>query len=519
MDRRTFGMLGAAGAGGSLFFGCGDFGAVLAQSRLPRIVGRASAAPTSLAWRLLNRAGYGPRPGDLEAVETRGAEVWLEEQLTPERIPQSKELAVRLGALDSLALDHNLLRDYNASDRIDAVVTPLVRDLLKTRQFFVQEPAEGVARRELIHAAILRATYSTRRLEEVLLEFWSDHFHVSQAKSECEWLKTVDHAVLRPHVFGRFRDLLGASAHSPAMLFYLDNDKSGAGDELNENYGRELLELHTLGVDAGYTLKDVQEVSRCFTGWGVHEAGSLQCGAFEYKNEAHDDGAKVVLGHEIPAGGGYRDGEGVLDILAAHPATARFICGKLCRRFISDQPPPALIEELAGLFMETDGDLRAVVRALFLHPAFTAPENVKFKRPFDFVISALRATNATLRGTQVAASLGELGQLPFQWATPDGYPDEASDWSSNLLGRWNFAVALSSGGIEGADVEPEVLLRATKSGDRHDACRSLQRMVLGYELDPSVTEEHVALSREAAAPLAAAQWLALTIASPEFQLR
>ncbi|MFT7464757.1 MAG: hypothetical protein ACI9EF_003116 [Pseudohongiellaceae bacterium] len=499
--------------------GCGDLDSIVAESRLPHFVGDEEFGPSTLAWRLLNRAAFGPRPGDLEEIAKMGEEAWLDTQLDPQNIKQPSELSLRLRRLDSLGLTPGLLREYNASNRQDEMVTPRLMDVLKVRQLFRHEPAEGLAQEELVQATILRATLSNRQLEEVLVEFWSDHFHISQSKGEAEWLKTLDDENLRPHVLGSFRELLNASAHSPAMMVYLDNESSSAGAQLNENYGRELLELHTLGVNSDYTLNDVQEVARCFTGWGMHGVDSLQAGTFAFRGQDHDDGDKVVLGQRIPAGGGQSDGELVLDMLASHTSTAHFLCLKLCRRFVCDEPPKELVDELAAHFLETDGDLRSLTRKLFLNPAFAAPENTKFKRPFDFIVSSLRATNATVDGSGIASELVKLGHLPFGWATPDGYPDEAPAWSSNLLGRWNFAIALLAGEVEGASVEAEFLYRATRTDDPVEACEALQRVVLGRAFESEVTDSFVHLTRDLEPAHSAERWLALALASPEFQVK
>jgi len=281
--------------------------------------------------------------------------------------------------------------------------------------------------------------------------------------------------VIRPHVFGKFRDLLEATAKSPAMLFYLDNwmsaDPAGphvafaprrfppranakAPKGLNENYGRELMELHTLGVDGGYTQKDVTEVARAFTGWTIDRP--RQDGAFRFEPRLHDEGKKIVLGHVIDAGG-MRDGEEVLDILAKHPSTAHFIATKLVRHFVSDTPPPPLVDRVAARFRETGGDLREVMRTILTSPEFLSPEayHAKVKTPFEFVVSAVRATDADVHDARpLVQQIAQLGEPLYQCQPPTGYKDTADAWVNTgaLVGRMNFGLALASNKIRGVVV-------------------------------------------------------------------
>src|SRR5262249_49371997 len=289
--------------------------------------------------------------------------------------------------------------------------------------FRFEFPKEQV-QAELQQAAVVRAVYSRCQLQEVMVDFWSDHFNVSQRKGDSAFFKTADdEAVIRRHALGKFRDLLEASAKSPAMLYYLDNTRS-TRSTLNENYARELMELHTLGVSGGYTQADVQEVARCFTGWSIQDERTWWHGTFVYHPQAHDDGPRRVLGVPLPAGLGQAHGERVLEILAGHPSTARFIARKLCRRFIADeeQIPGGLVERLARTFRRTDGDIRQVLGVLFRSEAFRYGSARKLKRPFDFVISALRALNADTNGRGALPYLRLMGQTPYQWAMPNGYP-------------------------------------------------------------------------------------------------
>jgi uncharacterized protein (DUF1800 family) len=319
------------------------------------------------------------------------------------------------------------------------------------------------------------------------------------------------------------------------MLFYLDNDKNRRRDAAtgvgpNENYARELLELHTLGVDGGYTLKDIQEVARCFTGWAYKKGLQAWPGDFVFQRDHHDDGPKRVLGVPIPAGQGIKDGEQVIDIVCRHPGTARFIARKLCRRFVADRPPAPLVERLAGVFGKTDGDMKQVLSELFHSEEFRRGTGRKLKRPFDFTLSALRALNADTTGDGVLPYLERMGQLPYKWAMPDGYPDRAEAWTPSLLARWNFAVDLVQGKVGGTAVDARALARAaghvapaslpaTVQSEPLEICRALSRSVLGRALTPEKLEAMAALGSGAADLDGVRQWLALLICAPEFQWR
>jgi uncharacterized protein (DUF1800 family) len=454
--------------------------------------GEERAADDFSIWRTLNRAGFGPRPGDLRRVREMGLDAYLEEQLAPERIPEARAVGWRLWMLDSLEADTD---------------------------FRYELPREQVPP-ELQQAAVLRAVYSARQLQEVMVDFWTDHFNISQLKGDGAFLKTADDAeVIRKHALGKFRDLLFASATSPAMLSYLDNGRN-TRDAGNENYARELMELHTLGVEGGYTQRDVQEVARCFTGWSFEDEGSWRRGAFLFQPEAHDDGPRHVLGVTLPAGLGRRHGERVLEILADHPATARFIAFKLCRRFVADAEavPGALMERLARTFRRSGGDVRQTLSVLLRSDEFRCGPTRKLKRPFDFVVSAVRALNGETSGKGVLEHLQRMGQLPFQWAMPNGYPDHAAAWLPGLLARWNFAAALVSGQIEGTTVDLEALLRAAKAQAPEAQARALQIALLGRP-QPALTARPADDLLRSRGSQALAQAAALLLAAPEFQWR
>jgi len=349
---------------------------------------------------------------------------------------------------------------------------------------------------ELQRAKLLRAVYSEQQLYELMVDFWENHFSIFANKDDDRYLLTAfDRETIRPFAMGRFRDLLGATAHSPAMLFYLDNWRSSVprpypakGDKpagvdggFNENYARELMELHTLGVDGGYTQKDVQEVTRCFTGWTIQKPNEQ--GLFLYRPGLHDDGEKVVLGHRILPGGGIADGERVLDILATHPATARFIATKLARRFISDEPPPLVIDRAAAVFLKTDGSIRETLRAIIASPEFlSAPAyRAKVRSPLEYVAAALRATNAETDGDRPVLDLiGRMGQPLFGRITPDGYADRAEQWLSggSMVARLNFAAALANNRIKGTKVDAATLLAGVDRTRKDEVTARLIQLVL-----------------------------------------
>ncbi|MBV9760966.1 MAG: DUF1800 domain-containing protein [Acidobacteriaceae bacterium] len=336
------------------------------------------------------------------------------------------------------------------------------------RELMLSVNPQGVVASDLTEAKLLRAIYSNRQLEELLVDFWFNHFNVFLNKGGDRYLTPAyERDAIRPHVFGKFYDLLVATAESPAMLFYLDNWQSVAPTAvgpnpnrnkrgLNENYGRELLELHTLGVDGGYTQKDVIEVARCFTGWTI--ANPRKGGAFEYNDKVHDKGQKVVLGHVIAAGGGMDDGLEALRILADHPSTAYFISLQLARRFVADDPPPSLVNRMALTFGKTGGDLRAVMQTMLASPEFWSQGayRAKIKTPFEMVVSAMRATNADVESAfALGNELQKLGEPLYRKAEPTGYSSANAEWVSTaaLLERMNFAVALAHNRIPGVVAE------------------------------------------------------------------
>ena len=344
---------------------------------------------------------------------------------------------------------------------------------LRRQSMAAAQPAVYV-NQELIDNKLLRALYSNRQLEEVLVDFWMNHFNVYNGKAqERQLITSFERDAIRPNAFGKFRDLLLATARHPAMLLYLDNWQSQvprddirlpngpngaplARPGLNENYGRELLELHTLGVDGGYTQQDVIAVARAFSGWTIYDIARYA--EFQFNPATHDRKEKIVLGHTLPAGRGEQDGLDVIDLLARHPATARFISRKLAQRFVADAPPAALVDRMAATFTRTDGDIRAVLQTMFTSAEFLSEGawRAKFKSPLEVVISAARAVNADVTDTYVLAQrIADLGQPLYGKVEPTGYPNTGESWanSAGLLGRIDFASALTAGQIPGARVD------------------------------------------------------------------
>ena len=436
-----------------------------------------------LPFTILSRLTYGPRPTDLPTATEIGPHAWVEQQLDYANIPD-QDAALRLRPYDLL---------HQTADQLDG-----------------QDPTDII--QQMQAATLLRRTYSTRQLYEIMVEFWTDHFNISMRKDDVWMLKPTDEReVIRKHALGNFRDLLHASAKSPAMLIYLDN-QANVKDAPNENYAREVMELHSLGVDGGYTQQDVQELARCFTGWTVKE--NWWMGDFTFNPDTHDDNPKTVLGTHIAPNGIY-EAEAVLDVLASHPSTAHHIATKLVRRFITDHPQrdePGLVNAVARTFLQTDGDIKAVLK-MVLHDGLidrSAPLPRKFKRPAHFVVSALRLTHArTAAPTALLRAQAAMGQADYEWPTPDGPPDVADAWQRNLLPRWKFALSLMLGEFGRTQHNLETILNSDPS-----PLNTLSTLLLNQPYP----NQHIAtqLAATNAPPTAIAAGL---IASPAFQWR
>jgi uncharacterized protein (DUF1800 family) len=509
---------------------------------------------------VLNRLGYGPRPGDVERVQRIGLANYIRRQLDPGGIDDAAT-AQALRALPTLDMTSPaLVAGYprpSREARKKVQNWEMTPDEMTTAFPPERRPFRLVA--ELQAAKIIRAVFSERQLEEVMADFWFNHFNVYPHKGSLVWMLTsYEREAIRPRALGRFRDLLLATARHPAMLYYLDNwlstrpdlvaaDRPNKGEKLglNENYARELMELHTLGVDGGYTQEDVIEVARCFTGWSID--GPQQGGGFVFRPRAHDDGAKRVLGHVIPAGGGERDGLIVIDLLARHPSTARFISEKLVRRFVSDDPPPSLVERAAATFRDTDGDIRAVLAAIFTSPEFFSAEayRAKVKTPLEVVASALRAVGARVEPVDTKAGafpdggafglarrVDRLGEPLYGAQAPTGYRDAATTWINGgaLLNRLNFALDLAQDRLPGVQVDLRSMLAGTDLSRPQDVLDRLVSVVLHGEISPA-TERALASELDGAhvtrrtadgrrlADADVEKLAALILGSPEFQRR
>ena len=622
---------------------------------------------------VLNRLGFGARPGDLERVKAMGLENYINQQLNPEKIPdtvaenkvadldvltmstaelyekypQPGQLLRQLQARGMLPRDLADARENrtknndqpaqmpaqmngpesqrnqstarpndptemaapNAQPRPNQPAPQLDPQNEKYRQVLrdyyqqngLMQPQRIIA--ELQASRILRAVYSERQLQEVMVDFWTNHFNVFANKGADRWLlPAYDRDTIRPNALGKFSQLLLATAQSPAMLFYLDNFQSVSPDTnrnagplrrmldarqqeqmrplqreprtaqqemrqqqrqmqreeqqmqrdeqqmrpaqqprpqqqarrgINENYARELMELHTLGVDGGYTQKDVQEVARCFTGWTIFqprgggaaanalmgsEAARRNAGTFFFNARVHDDGEKIVLGHKIPAGGGIKDGLAVLDILAHSPATAKFIATKLVRHFVSDTPPPALVDRVAAAFTKSDGDIRETLKAIFFSPEFNSPEayRAKIKRPFELVVSAIRSLGAdTNGGPGTHQWMARMGEPLYGFQTPNGYSDAAENWVNTgaLLERMNFGLALAGNRIPGTRVDLAKLTAPDKSKLIDE---SLKLLVAG-DISAGTRETLMKQIDEADASDSAAKVVGMILGTPEFQ--
>lgn len=411
-------------------------------------------ADPGFARHLLDRFGYGPRPGDLERVLSTGPRAWFESQLDPDRLPPDRRLEEALARWPRLAESHGpTLQGYA---RLQAeFLAPGTGELRRAQAGVELREFVREVRTQATHARVLRALHGPDQLREVLVEFWFNHFNVYSGKQTVR--VTAGHferEAIRPHVLGRFRDLLGATARHPAMLDYLDNWQStGPGRDAvegrraprgtNENYARELLELHTLGVDGGYTQQDVSELARILTGW-TFDRRAPGDDAFRFVPARHDRGPKRLLGREVP-GNGREQGEWALDLLARHPSTARNVARRLARSFVADDPPAALVERLAGVFRDTDGDLRALVRALATSPEFAAPaaRGAKFKTPYRFVLSMERALGSvTTDAAPMLAACARMGMPVHGCPSPAGWEDRREVWSGAEGLRQRIAFAL-----------------------------------------------------------------------------
>lgn len=422
-NRRNFFIAGAAAAAASA-----SAFAIITNKPLRNPVGDpGTAAPTSIpglndteAWgsselRLARHITNGLTPEEAFLARTKGFKGYLEYHLNP-------------AAIDDVAVEAFVATTYPQLP-------------MQGTELYLLD--SGMLQRQLQEATVFRAAFSKRQLYERMVEFWSDHFNI--AIQEVNYLKMLDdREVIRKYALGNFPDMLRASAHSAAMLVYLNNNTSRF-PKVNENYARELMELHTLGVDGGYTQTDVSEVARCLSGWTIKGRGD-----FNFDSTGHDFGAKSFLGNTIPAAPGtgaaaVAEGDKVLNVLAAHPNTAKYIAKKMIMWLLRYDPPQDLIDQVAAAYLSSGGNIPAMIRVI-LTPTNIVAAPSKHKRPFHFVASALRGLNPTVKGIAAIAGtrLALLGHQSFFWATPDGYPDKVQFWSGLVMQRWGFGDYLAN---------------------------------------------------------------------------
>jgi uncharacterized protein (DUF1800 family) len=461
------------------------------------------------AQHVLDRLAFGARPGDLDRVLATGVDKWIAQQLHPESIPD-RAVEARLAQYPTLTMSDS------------EIWTKFYQPVLEARREKKADPHAMIERipkeqrpqrvvAELSAQRILRAAGSERQLNEVMVDFWFNHFNVYAPKGLDKVLLTsYERDVIRPHIWDKFEDLLMATAKSPAMLFYLDNARSAADPAnrpplpprvamrmqmrnngkpqqkggLNENYARELMELHTLGVDGGYTQKDVTELARVFTGWTIGRPN--EGGGFVFRRAMHDIGPKTVLGVHFPAGGGEEEGERMIHILAHHPATAHHIADQLCQRFIADEPPASAVDRVAKVFLASDGDLRKTVQAVIDSPEFWDPKDyrAKVKTPFEYTVSAVRAVDGQIDDPlPLARQLQQMGEGLYLSQPPTGYSDKAEAWVSTggLMARLNFALALAANKVPGVHVD------VTKLAVPDDLSAETRKTIAAKHADPVTT--------------------------------
>jgi uncharacterized protein (DUF1800 family) len=439
---------------------------------LPRLANAAAPAADRQVLHVLDRLAFGPAAVDLHRVKAIGIERYIAEQLNPEALPEPPELAERLAGFATLRLDPIELFVQYGPRLPGGGVKPSPEEVKARRE------AARIILQEAAEARVLRALYSPRQLEQVMVDFWYNHFNVFAQKGlDHLWVGAYEEAAIRPHALGRFGDLLRATAHHPAMVFYLDNwENSAPGSKMpngrevgiNENYARELMELHTLGVDGGYTQADVIALAEILTGWGLARPRMPPPDrtGFYFDPSRHQWGGKQFLGREI-APSGVAEGEEALALLAKHPATAGHIAFELARYFVADAPPAALVRQLAVRFQQSDGDIRAVLQSLFASREFRDSIGAKYKTPYQFVLSAARAASVPVRNPRpLLGTMGRLGMPLYGCQTPDGYKNTEDAWLSPdaTTMRVSFATALAAGRLPLDHVPPVTPAAATGPG-------------------------------------------------------
>ncbi len=459
--------------------------ALLAGFAVPVAAAGHTASADARALHVLNRLGYGPRPGDIQRVEAMGIDRYIEQQLHPESIPIPDSLQRRLDALKTLHLDPvQLFLDYGPPQpRRGHRPDPQAIKQAQQQSRIILDQA--------VQARLLRAIESPRQLQQVMIDFWYNHFNVFAGKGlDHLWVGAYEEEAIRPYALGHFRDLLLATARHPAMLFYLDNWQNtapgspgarGRFDGINENYAREVMELHTLGVNGGYTQQDVIALAHILTGWGLRRGDRNADGqfGFNFDPRRHDYSDKIFLGHTIK-GAGESEGERALDMLARSPVTARHVSYELAQYFVSDKPDPVLVNTLARRFLDSNGDIRAVLTTLFHSRQFWAGASFdsKFKTPYQYVVSAVRASG--IQVTNFRPLYGELYQLGmpiYGCQTPDGYRNTRAAWLSPdaMMRRLSFATALAGGYLPIDRPPPEQKMTANTMGSMMPGKRTAAR--------------------------------------------
>ena len=478
-----------------------------------------SATTVEQAAHVLNRLSFGPRPGEIDDVAAMGVRRYIDSQLDPAAIPMPPTLQARLDAIGTINRPVGaVVGDFVANNK-------QVRDDTDASRAQRRAVLERISR-DTADAHVLRALESPRELEEVMVDFWFNHFNVFIGKSvDRALIASYERDAIRPYAMGNFRDLLGATAKHPAMLYFLDNVQSSASGQkangkpagLNENYARELMELHTLGVDAGYSQLDVTELARMLTGWTYDQRRLIADNeTFRFDARRHDNGPKNWLGKAITPDG-QREGEQALDVLAMHPATARHISYQLAQYFVQDAPPPALVDKMARSWEASNGDIRTVLRTMFYSPEFMAPSamKAKFKAPYRYVLSAARAAGTPDVNVQpLLSTMTQLGMPLFGCQTPDGYKNTESAWLNPdaLSRRIAFATALADGRLPLAAVPAPALPDQPRPATPPLMPLPVDAAALNATLGSTISPRTQAIVAQAAAPLRAA----MLLGSPDF---
>lgn len=467
---------------------------------------------------VLNRLSYGIRPGDIEKVQSLGIDKYIQQQLNPENISEPTALTARLTKLDTINLSPvELFQKYNPNRQQIAgqKPTPSVKK--------AQQKAARQVINQAVEARLMRSIYSERQLQEVMVDFWYNHFNVYRDKGlDRLWIGAYEREAIHPYALGKFRDLLGATARHPAMLFYLDNwqnsnpnfnRKKGRPQGLNENYAREVMELHTLGVDGGYKQADVTILAKILTGWGFKQPGQkVPDGySFQFNRDRHDFNNKIFLERDI-SGSGEGEGELALDILSRHPNTAHQISFQLAQYFVADNPPKSLVDRLSKSFLATDGDIKLVLTTLFKSPEFWNRKyyRAKFKTPYQYAISSIRATGMEITNVKPLNDFLEQSGMPiYGCPTPNGYKNTQDAWLNpdSITRRLNFSTNLASGKLRlSSSQQPNPTPVANPSAIPIDPMQLA--MTLGDEFSPKTQQAIAASTPEIRA--------ALMLGSPEF---